>query len=155
MNQGQLIRYVLWLAGDDTGSSSKAIWCHMTGINLRETSTPADDSDFGRCFRLLALFPEWRPRIAEMRVVSGPWARLAVAEWDTLSTLHAGGWDRMVCRLISGADGRGEWWGDRMPEQRVRSFGTKRRRAGLCGECGCAALVVDLDGEPVCEDCHP
>ena len=77
-----------WIAGDDTGSSSKAIWAHMMGIEKRGAAAdyPRDPDDFGRCYRLLALLPLWRLRIGEMARYGPAWAVLAGA-WDELTAL--------------------------------------------------------------------
>lgn len=74
-----------WIGGRDTGASSVAIWSHMMGARS-SGSFPYDPSDFGRCYRLLTLAPEWRARIGEMAKYSKTWARLA-ARWDELTAL--------------------------------------------------------------------
>jgi hypothetical protein len=80
-----------WLTGYDTGISSKVIFAVMTDrtgeITLDERGNPWDPSDFGRCYRLLKLFPAWRARIGEMAAVSPRWAAL-VARWDELEKLY-------------------------------------------------------------------
>jgi hypothetical protein len=48
---------------------------------------PYDPDDFGRCYRLLALAPEWRARIAEMAAYGDEWAALSAA-WDELTALY-------------------------------------------------------------------
>lgn len=60
-----------WIVGEDTGVSSCAIWAVMMGVheNLRSRSTPSDPSDFGRCFRLLKLIPEWEDSLSKMKVI--------------------------------------------------------------------------------------
>lgn len=79
-----------WWTGHDTGTSSKAIYRHMMGYT-RERSTwgthPHDPDDFGRCYRLLNLAPEWRARISEMAEYSKAWAGLAGA-WDELTMMY-------------------------------------------------------------------
>lgn len=77
-----------WICGNDTGMSSKAIWAHMQGVGGDLSSYPSDGGDLGRCLRLLALIPEWGPRIGEMATVSAYWAAL-VANWPELKALHA------------------------------------------------------------------
>lgn len=81
-----------WLAGPDTGISSKTIWCVMTGQKSFEPflkgwgpGKPHDPADFGRCYRLLKLFPEWRARIGEMKQVG--WGKL-VDNWPELERLY-------------------------------------------------------------------
>lgn len=61
-----------WIVGDDTGISSEVIWAVMMGVdpkNILDKSTPSDPSDFGRCYRLLKLIPEWEKRLEELRKV--------------------------------------------------------------------------------------
>lgn len=61
-----------WIISDDIGISSKVIFAVMMGINpenIRDKSTPCDPSDFGRCYRLLKLIPDWQNRIDELRKV--------------------------------------------------------------------------------------
>jgi hypothetical protein len=76
-----------WIAGPDTGMSSKTIWCVMMGAYCREPYTPADPSDFGRCYRLLKAFPEWRERMPEVAVKHPEWGPL-VREWAALTALY-------------------------------------------------------------------
>ena len=77
-----------WLLGGDTGASSKRIMLIMTGFAHREiySDTPSDNSDFGRCVRLLKLFPQWRLRLPEVAARQG-WKYL-VEEWDALTTWY-------------------------------------------------------------------
>lgn len=60
-----------WIVGDDTGTSSIAIWGVMMGVHTSavRNSTPADPSDFGRCYRLLKLIPEWEDNLDKLRVL--------------------------------------------------------------------------------------
>jgi hypothetical protein len=76
-----------WIAGRDTGASSKALWAVMMGVKS-DGSYPSDGGDLGRCLRLLEAVPEWKPRLKEMAAVNGYWAAL-VAHWDELAALHA------------------------------------------------------------------
>lgn len=78
-----LLDVIRWMAGDDTGASSKAIACHMTGGTC-DGSYPLDPADLGRCLRLLRLFPDWEPRMPEMAKYSLPWKRLA-EDWAFLA----------------------------------------------------------------------
>lgn len=82
------MRALRWAAGDDTGMSSKAIMAVMTGNKPKDWDCyPRDSSDFGRCYRLLALIPEWRPRIKKMATVGKEWAAL-VDRWDDIEALY-------------------------------------------------------------------
>ena len=81
----RLTRLAAWMVGDDTGSSSMAIACHMAGIeNQAFWTAPYDPSDLGRCLRLLELFPEWKLRMREMAQHSARWDALT-AVWDELA----------------------------------------------------------------------
>src|SRR3990167_6136371 len=58
-----------WRGGWDTGISSVAIYSHMMGLPQDSQfgpGYPRDPDDFGRCYRLLKVAPEWRERIGEM-----------------------------------------------------------------------------------------
>lgn len=77
-------RAAKWIAGSDTGMSSKAIFGHMLGGAAPEARAhPRDDGDFGRCYRLLKLIPEWRARIDEMAQHGDYWKAL-VARWGDI-----------------------------------------------------------------------
>jgi hypothetical protein len=78
-----------WLMSCDCGASSMVLWRHMTGrSNLPLwVPSPQDPTDFGRCYRLLARFPEWRIRIGEMSRYGSDWAALSAA-WDELEALY-------------------------------------------------------------------
>jgi|GEM_PF-3496553 len=92
-----------WWKGHDTGISSRAIYRRMMGYpRTREAfgDCPADPDDFGRCYRLLLIAPEWRARIGEMSANGKQWARLA-EHWDELTAMYeAIGWE---------ASGRTSW----------------------------------------------
>ena len=81
---------VAWMAGGDTGISSETIWFVMMGRKPTKQyfypSPPSDPSDFGRCYRLLALMPSWRPRLPEVAAKYPEWKGL-VEHWDELTTL--------------------------------------------------------------------
>jgi hypothetical protein len=78
-----------WIVGRDTGSSSQTIWAVMMGAESAYASYPYDPADFGRCYRLLALIPEWR--VALDRVARAypktAWKSL-VKHWDELTELY-------------------------------------------------------------------
>lgn len=78
-----------WIVSNDTGSSSKAIWGRMIGVEgAADRNHPSDPCDLGRCLRLLKLIPEWAPRITEMAQLNPGWAGL-VARWHEISALMA------------------------------------------------------------------
>ena len=81
-----------WIIGGDTGVSSNTIWAVMMGaVTGNEPwytfNVPHDPSDFGRCYRLLVLFPEWRARLNEVVAKFPEWTGM-VREWDRLSKLY-------------------------------------------------------------------
>ncbi len=81
-----------WLKSRDTGISSLTIFEVMTGINLRpgiliHPDLPYDPSDFGRCYRLLNKFPEWRVRLPEVAKLYPTWSGL-IDNWAELTTLY-------------------------------------------------------------------
>lgn len=80
-------RVVEWSHGDDTGLSSKAILQFMTGARVRDPFEPGDQWDFGRCYRLLKLFPSWRRRLPEIGKKFPNWRGL-VRDWRKLERLY-------------------------------------------------------------------
>lgn len=85
-SQKQLLE---WIAGPDTGISSKTIFAALTGITWTERFSPDiphDPDDFGRCYRLLLIFPEWRFRLAEVAMRFPVWGPM-IAIWDELTAM--------------------------------------------------------------------
>jgi hypothetical protein len=86
-------RLLEWLCCGDVGVSSKAIVFVMYGLSpeaiLKDNWTPYphDSGDFGRCYKLLKIFPEWEKRIKEMGCLGKIWAGIASA-WNELETLY-------------------------------------------------------------------
>lgn len=76
-----------WLSGGDTGTSSETLWAVMTMQNVRRYDIPYDPSDFGRCYRLLNLFPSWQSRLGEVSARFPQWAPF-VQHWDELTALY-------------------------------------------------------------------
>lgn len=82
-----------WLAGPDTGASSKSIVVVMErdvallAMLGRCLDYPRDPSDLGRCIRLLEIEPSYRARIREMSIAGPEWAQIA-AHWDQLEALY-------------------------------------------------------------------
>ena len=73
-------RRAAWLVLHDSGLSSCCIADVMCGMQPTRNH-PHDGEDFGRCERLLMLYPEWRARLGEMAIVSRHWDAL-VPRWD-------------------------------------------------------------------------
>lgn len=84
-------RYYDWADGPDSGISSKTIVQTITGARVLGTwqpGAPRDPDDFGRCSRLLALFPELRTRLHVVAdQLGGEW-RALVEHWDELEALY-------------------------------------------------------------------
>lgn len=77
-----------WMMSGDTGISSKTICAVMTGCrNIGGADLPHDPDDFGRCYRLLILFPEWRPHLQEVADIFPIWGPM-VRAWDELTELY-------------------------------------------------------------------
>ena len=76
-----------WLLSDDTGRSSLTILVVMCGRPLAHQSPPSDNSDFGRCYRLLQRFPDWKPRMPEVAARYPAWEPL-VQVWDELTRIY-------------------------------------------------------------------
>ncbi len=72
-----------WLRLRDNGLSSQCIADRMCGLTTTGDH-PHDGDDFGRCERLLALYPEWRARLGEMACVNVYWAAL-VPKWAEIA----------------------------------------------------------------------
>jgi hypothetical protein len=87
----EMQRAIDWLFEADMSTSSRAIWQMMVHGKVKPGTgnPPWESSDFGTCYRLLLLLPEWKARIGEMSLVSG-WAPY-VAEWDELTNLYMTG----------------------------------------------------------------
>lgn len=77
-----------WLRGRDTGISSQTIYAVMMNQHLRNHyDVPHDPEDFGRCYRLLKLFPAWRERLGEVVARFPAWGPI-VREWDRIQELY-------------------------------------------------------------------
>lgn len=78
-----LERRAAWLRLRDNGVSSECLADVMCGRQATG-AYPHDGDDFGRCERLLALYPEWRARLHEMGGENVVWASL-VLRWDEIA----------------------------------------------------------------------
>lgn len=81
-----------WIEGRDTGVSSVTIWSVLMNVRspYNRFDPPRDPSDFGRCYRLLEQFPDWKPRlpkVADRFPFWGPYIR----EWDSLTAMYDAG----------------------------------------------------------------
>lgn len=89
-------RALVWASQGETGVSSLTIFAVMTGTEDApgmETSRafkfypPRDPADFRRCYLLLKLIPEWKPRLPEVAERFPNWGGL-VQQWDELTQLY-------------------------------------------------------------------
>lgn len=93
MNSKQEMTPEQWLTRGELGKASYTIWAVMMGVARPgddlswEYDLPSDPSDFGRCWRLLRRFPEWRGRLSEVAEIFPLW-RPMVSSWDQLTTLY-------------------------------------------------------------------
>lgn len=92
--EGQAPRVVVtipsdWLMGRDTGISSATIYAAITGARspYSRLDVPYDPSDFGRCYRLLKLFPDWRTQLHKTITICKRWKPFVKA-WDELTALY-------------------------------------------------------------------
>jgi hypothetical protein len=88
-----------WICGCDTGTSSKTIFSVMTGSPTGRADIPYDPDDFGRCYRLLKLIPEWRQRLGEVSEKYSKWIPL-VEHWDELTDLYESGLSKDDCHKL-------------------------------------------------------
>ncbi|KKN04551.1 hypothetical protein LCGC14_1096320 [marine sediment metagenome] len=81
-----------WIVNGEVGISSKTIWAVMMKVVMEihrdscNYGVPHDPDDFSRCYKLLALFPEWRKRFTEVSQVFPKWVGF-VREWDKLTEM--------------------------------------------------------------------
>ena len=78
-----------WITGSDTGTSSKTLWAVMMAAvaDGGRYARPYDVGDFGRCYRLLELVPEWKTRLAEVAARFPEWTPL-VREWSKIEDAY-------------------------------------------------------------------
>ena len=78
-----------WVAGRDTGISSLTIYSAITGMPgpHRRYDIPHDPADFGRCYRLLNLFPAWKEQLPKVVGLCPRWKSF-VENWDELTKLY-------------------------------------------------------------------
>ena len=98
-------RRAAWLRLHDNGLSSECIAEVMCGL-VPTGDYPLDGADFGRCYRLLLLYPAWAARLGEMTKVNKHWAAL-VLRWEEISQAYLHDVElRRTKRAGSWSDGR-------------------------------------------------
>ncbi len=84
-------KYMEWLKSHDTGLSSLTIFCVMLGMSTDLEGgyydLPRDPSDFGRCYRLIERFPEFKADMYILRHISLEWKNF-VDNYDVLVDLY-------------------------------------------------------------------
>lgn len=100
-------KYYEWSSAGDAGVSSRTIVQTLTGARLlgnRGPCTPSDPDDFGRCYRVLRLFPELRARLHEVADKHHAWRGL-IDNWTELEALYeqelpTGSAPRLYARML-------------------------------------------------------
>ena len=80
-------RALWWISNGQVGLSSKTMWQHFMCQDVVRLNHPHDPDDFSRCYKLLQIVPEWKPRILELSVRSKAWKILA-ENWDKLTEMY-------------------------------------------------------------------
>lgn len=83
------IRLLEYLTSRDCGMSATAILLHTLNAynKIEYRDYPFDVSDFGRCLRVVELFPEAKAKLDVMRTVSPQW-REVMNHWGELEQLR-------------------------------------------------------------------
>ena len=80
-----------WPNSRDTGISSATIYEVFTDLGFRlygkHFDVPHDPADFGSCYRLLTLAPQWEARLQEVADAFPAWGPF-VREWPRLKDLY-------------------------------------------------------------------
>ncbi len=63
------------------------IYSVMMDVPVARADVPHDPDDFGRCYRLLQLFPEWKKRLFQVAERYPVWAPMT-KEWTALESLY-------------------------------------------------------------------
>lgn len=125
------IEHFRWLTGDDHGISSETIWAVMTGERPGNAgwhpNRPLDGDDLGRCVRLIARFPEWRPRLHEVAEHYRDWAPI-ISRWGEAEAAVARGAKAAEAFMVEAYRGRCACGGFEITEPHPN--GEKHRRNG-------------------------
>ena len=79
-----------WPESRDVGVSSATIYYAFTGVNSyndRKHGVPHDPDDFGRCYRLLKLRPDWLGALPTVAIKFPEWKPF-VREWPKLTEMY-------------------------------------------------------------------
>jgi hypothetical protein len=85
-------KYLSWFLSGDTGASSETMFHVFTGLKKEKWAPgaiPIDSWDFGRCYRLLQRFPEFRKNLQKI-VKMYPCSRweYVIDIWPTLESVY-------------------------------------------------------------------
>ena len=96
-------RLMTWVIGHDTGLSSLTLWAAIMNVQNYNADIPHDNSDFGRCYRMLLLCDEDTKKrgLGQLGVIHKKW-RPFVDNWDELETLYnkEGCEDKLYSRIV-------------------------------------------------------
>ena len=88
LNSTLKIRMQYWLQNGQRGTSSETIFQTISGQDINASiSHPYDPDDFGRCYKLLKIIPEWNGMLYLLRKVSSEWCYL-VDNWEKLTKMY-------------------------------------------------------------------
>lgn len=77
-------KVIEWLAGNDTGVSSKSLAFEYLGTANSRIDCPRDPADLGRCLRLIEAVPDIRKCVDSLADKHPRWA-LAAKVWDKIA----------------------------------------------------------------------
>lgn len=89
VDTSDLLKVSEWLAGDDTGLSSKSLAREFLGLShdqdryFKGINYPLDPADIGRCFRLIEMCPPVRDAVFSLATKSDMWKKLS-ERWDEI-----------------------------------------------------------------------
>lgn len=77
---------IQWLAGCDTGNSSRSLAFEYLGKEYHWPNAPYDPADLGRCLRLIEIAPGVRSAIDSLAQSHDRWSKAALV-WDEMAAL--------------------------------------------------------------------
>jgi hypothetical protein len=95
---------IRWLAVGEQGSSSQAMFTHLTGVAPvgmsvdRRTAHPSDPGDLSRCIKLYEEVPEIRESMGKLKNLSVVWGNIA-DHWDVLVKMYHSGDDELYKQM--------------------------------------------------------
>jgi hypothetical protein len=81
-------KYLQWATSNDTGISSETLLCLLLDLpKPHHWGVPGDLADFGRCYRMIELFPELKERFPEIAELHPDW-RPFIDCWEQMARLY-------------------------------------------------------------------